>query len=124
MGMQQDLRAVIEAAVPGVPVEWGWNRQGIAAPRVVLTLVSGADPISHDGPTGLIERRVQVDVFAQAYADVLDAGDAIRRAVSGFYQGAIALVTVIGVRDLPPESPGGAVLARYSMDLRVRYQED
>lgn len=124
MPMQEDLGAAVQAAVgPGVAVEWGWSLQGSALPRVVMITVSGGDGIAHDGPTGLTERRVQVDVFAETYKEARDLADAIRRALHGIRTGALCGVFLAGVRDGQPDTPAGETLARISLDLRVHYQE-
>lgn len=124
MGFETDLRAVLRAAVPGVPCDWGWNLQGVEPTRVVLTLISGSDPLAHDGPVGLVQRRVQVDVFARLPGDAMATGHTIRRAASGYRGGAIAKIEVVALRDGPPETPAGTTLARRSLDLMVHYIEE
>ena len=123
MPFQEDLRAAIKAAVPGLPVDWGWNLQGVTTTRVTLVHVSGRDGIAHDGPTGLVERRVQVDVWSPSYAAARDAADDIRAALHGARSGAIAGVFLTGSRDGPPETPAGSLLARFTLDLTVHYKE-
>ncbi len=74
MALEEDLRAAVKAAVgASVPVDWGWNAQGITPPRVTLITASGVDPVAHDGPVGLIQRRVQVDCFATTPKAARDA---------------------------------------------------
>jgi hypothetical protein len=123
MPMEEDLRTALKAAIGGaVPVDWGWNAQGITPPRVVLVTVSGDDPVAHDGPVGLIERRVQVDCFAATPKAARDLGAAVR-GLNGYRAGNFAGVFVAAVRDGLPDTPGGEVLARVSIDLRVIYRE-
>lgn len=124
MPMEEDLGAVVKAAAGvGVPVEWGWSLQGTALPRVVLTVVSGSDGIAHDGPTDLIERRVQLDVFALTYKAARDLANSLRAALHGYRAGALCGVFLAGVRDGLPDTPAGETLARISLDLRVHYKE-
>lgn len=123
MGLHEDLRAVLKTAIGGtVPVDWGWNAQGITPPRVVLMIVSGDDPLAHDGPVGLIQRRVQADCFATTPKDARTLGDAVR-SLNGYRGGNLSGVFVAGVRDGLPDTPGGEVLARVSIDLMIHYKE-
>lgn len=123
MALEEDLRAAVKAAVgASVPVDWGWNAQGITPPRVTLITASGSDPVAHDGPVGLIQRRVQVDCFATTPKAARDLGTAVR-SLNGYRGGNLAGVFVASVRDGLPDTPGGEVLARVSIDLMVHYQE-
>ena len=123
MAFQEDIRAAIRAALPGVPCDWGWNLQGVKSLRVTLSHVSGSDLLAHDGPAGLIERRVQVDVWAPTYAAARNAADTIRHAMHGLRAGQIAGVRLVGTREGPPDPQAGDVLARFTLDLMVHYQE-
>jgi hypothetical protein len=123
MAMEEDLRAAIKAAIGGgVAVDWGWNAQGIVPPRVVLTTVSGNDDVAHDGPAGLIHRRVQADCFARSPSGARNLRDLVR-SLNGYRAGSLAGVFVAGVRDGLPDTPGGEILARFSIDLMVHYKE-
>ncbi len=123
MAMHEDLRAALRLAIGGsVPVDWGWNAQGIAPPRVVLAVVSGDDPVAHDGPVGLIERRIQADCVAVTPKAARDLSTAVR-SLNGYRGGSFAGVFVAAVRDGLPETPGGDMLARVSIDLMVTYKE-
>jgi hypothetical protein len=124
MALHEDLRAAVTtAAGPGVAVSWGWTAQGTALPRVVLTMISGSDGVAHDGPTGLIERRVQLDCYAETYAGARAVADAIRLALVGIPQGDLRGIYLAGYRDGQPDTPAGETLPRISLDLRVHYQE-
>lgn len=124
MPLHEDFAAAVAtAAGPGVGVTWGWSLQGAALPRVVLTVVSGTDPLAHDGPIGLIDRRVQVDCYAETYKGARDLADAIRAALNGYRGGNLAGVTLAAWRDGLPDNPAGDTLPRISLDLRVHYRE-
>lgn len=123
MPFQEEIRGLIRAAVPGVPVDWGWNLQGTTGTRVTLAHVSGSDGATHDGPTGLITRRVQVDVWSPSYGAARNTADDIRHALHATRSGNIAGVFLTGTREGPPDTPAGDVLARFSLDLTVHYKE-
>lgn len=123
MAMQESFRAACKAALPGVAIDWGWNLQGVRGVRVTLNMASGSDGVAHDGATGLIQRRVQVDLFAPTFKAARDAADALRLALHGARPAPIVGIFLAGYRDLPPDTTAGETLARISLDFFVHYQE-
>ena len=80
--MEEDFRALLLAAagvtnIVGTRVEWGSLGQGVSLPAVLLTLIDGAEGMTHEGPDGLTSARVQVD----CYADNIGTAIVLRRAV-------------------------------------------
>lgn len=121
--MLEQLRATLTAALPGVPVEWGWNGQGQASPRVVLTLVGDLANYTHDGPSGYVQNRVQIDVYAATYGQAKTTIRSIDAVLSGLRAGLILGAFRVGRRDYPPET-GAETLARVSVDYMIHHNEE
>ena len=121
--MKEQLRAHLLAALAPVPVDWGWNPQGEAAPRVVLSVASGDTDYAHGGPSGYRRNRVQVDCYAVSYAPATALVRAVRAALSGLVLPPIIGAFEIGERDLPPDTGAGEVLARVSLDFMIHHKE-
>ena len=121
--MQSQLRATLKAALPGVPVDWGWNGQGQAGLRLVLTLVSEVPNYTMDGPSGCVQNRVQIDVVAPDYAAAQAAVANVHDVLSGLRAGLILGAFRVGRRDNPPEV-GGETLARISVDYMIHHNEE
>jgi hypothetical protein len=119
--METQLRALLRAALPGVPVDWGWSAQAAVAPRVVLQIVSGVDDYTQGGPSGLAQTRVQMDVYGATFAAVLGSAALIDAALSGLRAGLILGAFKAGRRSLPPEMGAGETLARLSIDYMIHH---
>lgn len=95
--MEEDFKALLTAADGGAypllaaaTVNWFEHPQGQPLPCVVLHKVSGAEPYAQDGRTGLVQARVQVDVWADAGpSDALLLAREIEALLSG-YRGAVS----------------------------------
>lgn len=121
--MKQQLRVHLSTALTPVPVDWGWNSQGEAAPRVVLGVVSGDTDYDQGGPSGYRRNRVQVDCYAMTYGAAEALVVQVRAALSGWHSGAISGAFEIGERDMPPDTGAGEVLARISLDYMIHHKE-
>lgn len=122
--MEEDLRGRLALALPGVPVDWGWNPQGAGVPRVVLTMVSDVPNVTHDGPSGYRQSRVQIDVFAGDYARAKDITRKIETDLSGLRAGLILGAFKLGSRDFPPDLGAGETLARISEDYMIHHNQE
>ncbi len=60
-------RAVYPLAIP----------QGVALPALTYQIISTTRDQTHSGASGLVTSRVQIDVFANTYADVEAIGDLV-----------------------------------------------
>ncbi|WP_299133558.1 DUF3168 domain-containing protein [uncultured Amaricoccus sp.] len=140
--MEEDLRALLiadagVAAAVAARVSWGGRPQGSDLPAILLHLV--ARPGAHllDGPSGLVESRVQVDCWGRTYAGAKLAARAAERALDGFgrvgsgviggtrFQGIFRIVS----RDMSEARivDGGDVVEQLfatSMDFSIRHQEE
>lgn len=82
--MEKELRALIKALAPGsmgLPVNFGVNPEGVAYPSCVLNVISSPGTHNMDGRDGLTRSRVQADVYALTYAEMVETRDAIRSSV-------------------------------------------
>lgn len=87
--------------------------QGATLPALTYQVISGVSEITHDGPSDLGNRRIQIDCWAPSgntgYQQVVELAGAVRRAVSG-YMGSMGTnpatnARKINERDIPePET--------------------
>lgn len=91
--MEEDLLALLVDAseagggsylVAGLPINWVTHPQGDPLPGVVLNLISGAEGYTQGGRNGLLQARVQVDVYAEHAAEALFLAGEIEAVLSGF----------------------------------------
>jgi len=64
-------------------INWGVRPQGSSLPAVVLQRISGNFNYETNGPSGLVESRLQIETYAATYASAQAAMRAIVSAVSG-----------------------------------------
>ncbi|NBE05931.1 DUF3168 domain-containing protein [Paragemmobacter ruber] len=122
--MEEVLRALLRAALPGVAVDWGENDARAAVPRVRLMRVSGGAEYANDGPVGLHRARVQVDCIGATYGAAKGLARQVKAAVGGYRGGMLAGVFVDSERDLSGGTAAtGKTLAGVAVDLRVHYKE-
>jgi hypothetical protein len=122
--MEEDLRGRLRLAVPGLPVDWGWTAQGKPSPRIVLSMVSDVPNVTHDGPSGYRQSRVQIDIYATTYAAAKDASRRIETDLSGLRAGLILGAFKAGSRDFPPDLGAGETLARISEDYMIHHNQE
>jgi hypothetical protein len=126
--MQEQLRATLKAALPGVPVDWVWSDQGAAVPRVVLQIISEQVSYTHAGPSGYVANRVQIDIYAPTYRDAKTVADTVNDTLSGLRAGLILGAFRKGRRDYPPDmngmAAGSETLARISVDYMIHHNEE
>lgn len=121
--MDVHLRSILTTALPQVPVDWGMNIQGATMPRITLTRVSGRPDYTMSGPSGLAEARVQIDCFAMTVGEAKRIAIDVRHALSGLRAHPISGAFLDQERDLPPDTEGGGITARVSLDFIIHYQE-
>ena len=119
--MEEALRALLIAALPGVPVAWGLGSD--ALPRVVLFVISGGDDMTQDGPSGLCWRRVQVDCYGATYGAARLLSREVRAILSGYRGGIFNGIFLDADRDGEMTDGPASVQARVSLDFMVHYKE-
>lgn len=103
-----------------------WVRvpQGEALPYIVLQRVSADRRYTMQKQTRLIASRVQIDVYAETYAEVRSIGAAIVATLSNYRGQGIEAIFVGPDRDLPAEDTGEVKrLFRGNFDITVHHQE-
>lgn len=103
--MEQELRAIllassgVTALAPAARINWGAHPQGAALPALVLNVISDAEGYHLKGRDGLSQGRVQVDAYAETYAQAKQLSRAVRAALSGYRGGGFRLVEHVATRD-------------------------
>lgn len=89
--MEDDLRELLLSVAlggtlftPDIEVNWGTHPQGAALPGVVLNRIAGAEGYTQDGPNGLLQASVQIDVYGPNHDDVVRLAREIGAALSGY----------------------------------------
>lgn len=125
--MEEFLRAMI-LATPGIPpsVDWGARKRGATLPGIVLNVVSDLSEHTQDGPDGLSEARVQVDVYAASYGEAKAISRTLRRALDGAEQGIINGCFLVMSRDSSEEGEAGSGdrVYRALQDFQIFYRFD
>lgn len=103
--MQQDFRALltgsaeVAALAPAQAIAWGAPMQGTRPPAIALHLIDNADGMTMQGPNGLWQGRVQVDVYALSYGETRAVADAVIAALHGFRGGGFRGIFLAQQRD-------------------------
>lgn len=90
--MEEDFRAILTASaavtalVPADRIDWGLVGQGKPLPYVRLSVISNRQGHTQQGPDGLWQGRVQVDVIASSYGEASTIATAITAQLD-FYRG-------------------------------------
>jgi len=93
MTMKTAFRAVLTsdsaltALVPSVAIVFGDFVQGRPYPCVVCDVVSGFEDMTHAGPNGLLQGRVQVDCYSNDYTQVWAIADRVVELLNGYRGG-------------------------------------
>lgn len=101
--MQEALTALLlaDTAIAGLTgggdrLYWNVKEQGKPDPSAVLYLISGVPDYHMQGPSGLVESRVQVDCRGDTVADALELARAIEARLSG-YRGTVGTTKFMGI---------------------------
>lgn len=121
--MEEQIRTMLLAALPGTPIDWGARPQGSGYPGVVLTIASDQGGHTYDGPDGLSVSRVQVDVYALSYGEARVLSRQIRAALDGYRSGDILGTFRAGERDSRDGGSGEVERPfRISQDFEIHWR--
>lgn len=99
--MEEDLFDLLAGAlsIPDEAIGWFTAPQGIARPHVVLNVITDAEGITMNGPNGLFEGIVQIDVYSDTRAVAKTLSRTIRDLLHGYKGGGFSLITHDRTRD-------------------------
>lgn len=134
--MEADLQTIIvddeqiKALVPAGNVRINFVPQGAPSPAIAIYRISGGPGYTFDGPDGLTDSRVQIDVRGadragnegSGYAQAYPVAERLRALLSG-YRGIVGntnfrLITILSERQRS-EKPGSEVFHTFSLDFQV-----
>ncbi|SIO36483.1 Protein of unknown function [Rhodovulum sp. ES.010] len=123
--MEEEFRALLQAALAGVPVNWGAHPQGAGWPGVVLNVIGGAEGLTQQGPDGLFSGRVQADCYARRYSDAKALSRLVVAALDGHRGGGFRGVFRVATRDgRDDDANGGDRLFRVSLDFMTHWRAE
>jgi len=103
---------------------WLAAPQGEKPPYAILQRITGIRDYHFQGPSGLVESRVQIDCYDKTYEGVAAMARSIVSHLSGHRGGIIQGIFIDGERDLPAADAGEvARLFRKSIDIIVKHKE-
>jgi hypothetical protein len=121
--MEEAITALLAGVASGRRF-WVRAPQSAARPFLVLNRVSGVRDYTYQGPSGFVQSRVQVDVYADTYPAAKATARAVRDALSGHSGGSIQGIFYDNERDLPAADAGEAThLFRTSLDFTISHTE-
>ncbi|HMT13134.1 MAG TPA: DUF3168 domain-containing protein [Aestuariivirga sp.] len=108
-------------------VYWVIAPQGVAAPYIIMSVISSVPGYTMAGKDALTESRVQVDIYAKTYASAKAISAQVKSALSGF-RGGVSGVTFDGIfiaseRDTFTDDASPSDLLGVSIDLMVWNKE-
>jgi len=115
-------------ALVSTRINWQFRPQGGLLPAIVLHRISGVRDYAMEGPTGLVESRVQIDCWASTHLSAITVAQAVRTLLSGIrrtfgdmqFQG----VFIDSERhDFEKEGNAAEDFHRVSMDFKIWHSE-
>jgi hypothetical protein len=103
-----------------------WLRapQGVKPPYVVMQRITGLRDNHFQGASGLVESRVQIDLYGKTYEDATTMARSLVSLLSGRRVGIIQAIFINSERDLPAADAGDVSnLFRKSIDIIVHHKE-
>jgi hypothetical protein len=103
---------------------WLGAPQGEKPPYAVMQRITGIRDNHFQGPSGLVESRVQIDCYDKTYDGVAAMGRSIVSLLSGRRVGIIQAIFIDSERDLPAADAGEvSKLFRKSVDIIIHHKE-
>jgi len=123
--MEQALRALLTSALPGVPatrINWGEHPQTAGRPYIVLHLISTNSGHHMQGPEALERSRVQVDCYAQTFAEARSMAAAVKAALDFHSGGSFLGILFDGMRQTRESGDAGEAIFRISLDFLTNWR--
>lgn len=119
--MEVALRALLLPIAPRC--YWGRAPQQPvpARPYVVLSRISGVRGYHMRGGDGVMQSRVQIDIYADSYAAAATLGAAIIGVLSGYRGGVFRGIFIDSERDFGLEASDPGELHRRSIDVMAHH---
>lgn len=126
--MEEELRAILLATAGvttlcGNRIDFGANAQGAAYPRIVMFTIGNDVGSTMQGPDSIEFGRVQIDIYAETYAQAKQLSRAVKTTLNHYRGGGFQLVTFESARD---SREGGTNEAerpyRVSLDFITRWR--
>jgi hypothetical protein len=99
--MEEELQILLTGglSVPDAQIGWFTAPQGVARPHVVMNVITAAEGLVMNGPNGLEEGIVQIDVYSLNRAEVKTVARAIRDLLHGYRGGGFRMIRHDRMRD-------------------------
>jgi hypothetical protein len=123
--MEQALNDLL-ATLAGGRNYWGRKPQNEPAkPFIIMQRISQPRDYHMQGPSRLVETRVQIDVYGSTWTSAANTAREVITILSGYRGGSISGIFIDGLRDLPAAAPGETShLFRTSIDVMVHSKEN
>lgn len=96
-------------------------------PAIVYQKIAGPRDYTHDGPSGLVDARVQFSCWDETYAGAKTLADKVRRAVSGFsglMGGGVNVDSAFIENEIDDEDDEDSALYRTILDSVISHHEE
>lgn len=109
-------------ALVSTRINWSRRPQGEALPAIVLHRIDGQPDYHHAGRSGLVQSRVQVDIWAASYGSAKAIARAVETAITAqtFTQGATRFDVILIADERDSTFDETTPLFRTSLDLIVQ----
>ncbi|UWQ29914.1 DUF3168 domain-containing protein [Leisingera sp. M523] len=117
--MEYDIYGALKPL--GHAVVWGGFDSAEGFPRLTLQRISNVTLYSLGDRANVETARIQVNVYAETYEEMMLAARQVSEALTSFRGGSVIRCREISRRDGFSET-GGDVIRRQSLDFQVRYR--
>lgn len=117
--MERELKDLLKGL--GHPVVWGKFNRDVGFPRITLQRISTVTGYSLKGRADLEGARVQINISAETYGEIITLGRVVSQTMTGFRGGSVIRCKELSRRDSGSES-GGETIRLQMLDFWVRYR--
>lgn len=120
----EELMTDLLASLAGGKRFWLRAPQGTKPPYAVMQRITGFRDQHFQGPSGLVESRVQIDCYDKTYAGVVAMARSVNALLAGRRVGIVQGIVIDSERDLPAADAGEVQhLFRKSVDIIIHHKE-